>query len=557
MKRILSLALTAALLLALLAGCGNTPATTDPTPSGTQTDATDAAPAETPSDTADDTPDAPADETDPAGPLFAEPKTFTGWISVDITMDPNAKLNDLPGWQWIEEKTNVTMDWDMISSAAATEQFNLMIVSGNYNDIIVGGSYTGGFQYYLDEEILVDLAPYITGGYAPNYEALRQADEDLRKDSMLDSGSMAVFYRILSSVQQSWLGLYADRGLAEANGINVDELETLDDFHDLLAIYRDNGMDIPYAMTNNGWDGPLMSAFGISGSGWLSPFITVDGKIEYSFITDEYYDYLSTMHQWYDEGLFESEFHGRTTAAAWDNQLLATGTVGMLSTLATSADMINVLSGLDYRAIKSPVRKAGDIRNVAQVGSCTSRVEGPFTSVTTSCQDVESVIRYLDFFYSDEAYLHNNYGIEGESYELDESGNPHYTQAFWDNTDYNFIAKLQYYAGYNTFSCLNYWENQKDGQPESVLYAYNLWDADYEDTRTLPPLSLTAEESETHTSYYTDIATYASEMVLKFITGIEPLTRESYDAYVKHIRDMGIDHCLEIYQTAYERYLER
>ena len=58
-------------------------------------------------------------------------------------------------------------------------------------------------------------------------------------------------------------------------------------------------------------------------------------------------------------------------------------------------------------------------------------------------------------------------------------------------------------------------------------------------------------------SYYTDIATYASEMVLKFITGIEPLTRESYNAYVKHIRDMGIDHCLEIYQTAYERYLER
>lgn len=42
-----------------------------------------------------------------------------------------------------------------------------------------------------------------------------------------------------------------------------------------------------------------------------------------------------------------------------------------------------------------------------------------------------------------------------------------------------------------------------------------------------------------------------------FITGIEPLTRESYNVYVQHIKDMGIEHCLEIYQTAYERYLER
>ena len=70
-------------------------------------------------------------------------------------------------------------------------------------------------------------------------------------------------------------------------------------------------------------------------------------------------------------------------------------------------------------------------------------------------------------------------------------------------------------------------------------------------------MTFTDEEAEIISKYKTDVETYRDEMMLKFITGIEPLTRESYDAYVQHIKDMGIDHCLEIYQTAYDRYLER
>lgn len=557
MKKTMAMLLVFTLLAAMLVGCSSSGTTTPADDSSSTPAASDSTSTAQPADTTEPADTNDATDSSESGKLFAEPKTFTGWISVDISMDPNAKLNDIPGWQWIEEQTNVTMEWDQISSAAATEQFSLMTASGEYPDIIVGGSYTGGFQSYIDQEIIIDLAPWITGGYAPNYQALREADEDLRKDSMLDSGAIPLFYRILSSVQQSWMGLYAETGIAEANGINVDELETLDDFHDALVLYRDNGMEIPYAMSNNGLDGPLMSAFGISGSGWLSPFVTVDGQIEYSYIMDEYYDYLKLCNEWFNEGLFEPDFYGRTVAVYWDTEVQASGTVGIMSAMATSAEMINVLSGKTYRAVASPVLNAGDIRNVAQIGSCTSRVEGPFTSVTTACEDVESVIRYLDWFYSDEAYLHNNYGIEDLSYYLDESGNPHYTEAFMNDSENNWTMKMQYYAGYNTYSCLNYWENQKEGVADSVLYAYELWDASYEDTRTLPSLSLTAEESETNTSYYSDIATYASEMVLKFIIGAEPLTEDSFADYVHKIENMGIQNCLDIYQAAYVRYLDR
>ena len=93
--------------------------------------------------------------------------------------------------------------------------------------------------------------------------------------------------------------------------------------------------------------------------------------------------------------------------------------------------------------------------------------------------------------------------------------------------------------------------------PDSVLYAYGLWDQNYEDERTLPALPMTASEMETYSSRYSDIDTYVEESAVKFISGIQPLTPEFYSDYVEHIKSMNIDDCIGVYQAAYDRYLTR
>ena len=120
-----------------------------------------------------------------------------------------------------------------------------------------------------------------------------------------------------------------------------------------------------------------------------------------------------------------------------------------------------------------------------------------------------------------------------------------------------WVRQMRYYCAYSTCSNLFFWESQKVGQADEVLYAYDIWDKYYEDEYTMPSLSLTAEESETYSSHYGDISTYASEMVLKFILGIEPLNEETYAAYVKRVENMGIQDCVDVYQSAYDRYLAR
>ncbi len=82
----------------------------------------------------------------------------------------------------------------------------------------------------------------------------------------------------------------------------------------------------------------------------------------------------------------------------------------------------------------------------------------------------------------------------------------------------------------------------------------NVWDkqpADY----VLPPITLTAEEGAEYAKIMSDIESYRNEMMLKFITGQEPL--DKFDEYVNNIKSMNIDRVIEIYKTALDRYNKR
>ena len=73
--------------------------------------------------------------------------------------------------------------------------------------------------------------------------------------------------------------------------------------------------------------------------------------------------------------------------------------------------------------------------------------------------------------------------------------------------------------------------------------------------RTLPPLSLTTEETDEYNYIMGDIGTYAGEMNLKFILGTESL--DNLPTFVETLKGMDIDKAIAIQQDAYNRYLAR
>ena len=154
----------------------------------------------------------------------------------------------------------------------------------------------------------------------------------------------------------------------------------------------------------------------------------------------------------------------------------------------------------------------------------------------------------------------STYGVEGESYTMVD-GQPTYTDVIMHNPDGLSISEaLQRYCrataaspGFNTEDgyIMQYYEYDQQ------VNAFQTWSTVTDNARAhlMPAITPTLEESEEYAALNTDINTYVSEMVFKFIHGVEPL--ENYDAFVQQLQQMNVERFIEINQQAYDRYRAR
>ena len=85
--------------------------------------------------------------------------------------------------------------------------------------------------------------------------------------------------------------------------------------------------------------------------------------------------------------------------------------------------------------------------------------------------------------------------------------------------------------------------------------AQEYWTENTDGSMAVPTLSLTTAESDVLATYGTDITTYASETLPKFIMGDLPMSE--WENYVAELEGMNIDQIVAVYQAAYDRYLAR
>ena len=166
----------------------------------------------------------------------------------------------------------------------------------------------------------------------------------------------------------------------------------------------------------------------------------------------------------------------------------------------------------------------------------------------------------LDWGYGEEGNRRLNWGVEGVSYELDENGEPHYTELVLNNPDgLSIDAALANYAlvavkgpamlVQDPRYMMDYYALDEQKQ------AMQSWSDKDLTSHLFPNVSYTEEESSGLTSLMSDITTYTDSMIIKFIVGTEPL--ENFDRYVQTVKNMGIDNALDIQQAAVDRYNAR
>lgn len=587
-KRLLCLTMVFAMLIGVLAGCGSQSSASEAAASA-QSDSTvqaETAPEETPAPPAEE-PATPAEESESASeateeePVTAgtnenivsvtdEPLTLTCWTATLRSLETLTEtLNDLEFIQVMEEKTGVHIEWTQASSMGASEVFQLMVAGGDYTDMVfdLTSMYTGGVTKALEDAVVVDLTDMVEE-YAPNYYYIMNYDEDLRRDAVTDDGQhLAVYscydfesdgYKPLSGpmIRTDWL-----------EELNLEIPVTYDDYYEVgLAFKNKYQCSDPILMMGDGMfasgyftGGYGTYGFGSSGTGAATVGLYRDGDtVKSSLIEDGFVDYLTMMNQWYADGVIGADFFSHPTTNMGDdyNGYVYNDQTGIFLgdavNMSSFAEMSVSSDNFALAGAPDPVQKEGD---VSQFGYNRSKRQGHDGTVTTACETPEIALAWIDQWFCQEGFMLGNYGIEDKTYSYNEEGLPVYTELITNNPDGlpQMMATVFYT---NAFAPGLYTQSTRFNMwTDDILDAVDTWATSTTGEGIIPTVSLTVEESETYAELASDIQTYASQYIVKYITGEIPM--ENYASFKETLIGMGIQECIDVYQAALSRYMTR
>jgi putative aldouronate transport system substrate-binding protein len=580
LKKTLSLLLAACMTLGLLAGCGGTESTASTASAKeeaaeTEQSASVAEETETPeipeipaeAESAEEPEASSAEEAEPGVdltidlPLTEDDISFTMWHDfVPPLADYMDGMQDNLVYQTMEERTGVHMEITSVNKDQSATAVALLVASGDYPDIWDGFStyYTSSIDSAIEAEIIVDLAEY--KDLLPNYFTLVDGNEEYAKETYTDSGAMGLAYT-LNEKQVMESGLVVRQDWLDA--LNLDTPVTYDDFTEVLTAMHD-AYGATFWTTYLGDDciKSISAGFGITAYnvGSETYFEQIDGEVVFSPLQEGYLEYVTLMNDWYNAGILYPDFVSGTGTTTCDADLMGSGKISMVATPAGPVDQFySATDDPDFNlaAVSRPVKNVGD--QVHQGSTVVMTSDNGFsvsTAVDPSSEEFEILMKWLDYWYTDEGSLLANYGVEGVTFEY-EDGTPVFTDLMTNNPDgiaftlcmNRYVLFVGSFKNDNTRSQVNYTEKQAE--------LVDVWTQNPGDGSYVYPtaVSLTTEESDAFTASYSDIATYVSSETLGFITGSVPLS--DYDSFCDNIRAMGIDELIDIYQAALDRYNAR
>lgn len=577
-KKFLAMLLALAMLTALFTACGSKPASSaapsEPSQAAEAPPAEDKAPSEqAPAEEASAPEASSAEDAAPSSwpanplgnvdlPLTDDPVTVTMWMGVNpnvlkITEDIG---NDCALWNELASRTGVNLEFTVVNPDTESEKFNLMVASNDLSDIISNATtlYTNGGEAAVADEILIDHLPYLTEELTPQICKLMEEYPDAVPEALTESGWLAGMPQLSMQTETTQtFGPMIRKDWLDELGLDVPE--TYDELHDVLVAFKEKkGADAPlllnYAATgiNNG----MVEGYGIFGlvadAAMSEPYYQVDDTVMYGPIQPEFKEYLTMIHDWYQEGLIWQDFMSYTDFQNPPTDVILADRAGVfyaeVTYIATLEDASNT-EGFELVAIPDFVRNSGDTIPFKEERAYAAST--PW-SISTQCECPELLMQWCNYMYTDEGALLCNYGIEGESFEYNENNVPVFTDLVLNNPDMSTTVALFMY-------CLDRGPFYRDETREQSGYtqaqkdASGIWQSNMVVGRGIGSTALNTEESSEVNQFYGDIKTYIEQSVLEFIIGNRDLAE--FDQYVSHIEGMGIDEVTACYQDAYQRYL--
>ena len=401
-RKLISVLMAATMMAAMFAGCGSDAASTDAKENADGADSTE------------------------AGGV----KEFTAFFAV-----PGSEINDDNEIQQIiADKTGVKVKETWLTGQTAEEAVGMMITGGELPDFICGGS--GQSQLY-DADVLVALDDYLDD--YPNIKNFftQQQWDQLRQDD----GHIYWIPQFSNIKGEEKVCTHNDEAFwIQARVLkwaDYPEIRTMDQYFDLIERYNeanptmeDGTENIPYTILCDDWryfcleNAPqFLDGYPNDGSCIVDPeTLTV---IDYN-TTDTAVKYFQKLNEEYQKGIVDPESFTQT----YDEYIakLSTGRVlGMIDQwwdfAYTAGDAIKQ-AGLDAQGcdyIPLPITIDESVKNQWHCSGGVLNVSDGL-AITTSCEDVEAALQFVDDLLSQDIHNLRFWGVEGVDYNVDDNG---------------------------------------------------------------------------------------------------------------------------------------
>ena len=461
---------------------------------------------------------------------------------------PNVEIEKAPIVLQVFKEAGVEPVWDLIDYDTYTDKVTPIISSGDTDADIIKIPDNDPNQVYIKSGLFVPLDEFFD--YMPNFTKWLSDNPVEKAELTAEDGhiyyvpgtNVADDYQPCLMYNQVWL---------DKAGMKAPE--TLDDFVELLKYFRDNDMndngdtsdEIPMSIMSDFLPYMFGSAFGLD---LVSGFqADDDGNVTYAYADSENYKkYLEFLNGLYKDGLLEKDYASLDRDMVIDRISKDITGVAFDYSWAMSMMYSNVLPYYDGTAAKAFVGVAplsGENKGY-YVGR--NALAGMF-GVNVNSSQIELAVKFLDYAMSDHCQDYYQWGIEGESYIVNDDGSRQYTekgndndwlQQFGINPAFVLPAAQSVEA---TDILVADWHAEINR--ELRQYVKNPW----------PDIYATSKESDTFNLYMEDILNEVNTSGQKFITGDKNLEKD-YDEYLNKLEELNLEEVIEVKQAQYDRY---
>lgn len=493
--------------------------------------------------------------TDEQFPVVKEPIT----VSMFSASNPSQGdwNDDFFIWEEYEEMTNVAVEWEQVADSTLEEKRNLALASDDLPDAFYGAGLNNLDLFkYGQQGTFIPLNDLIEE-YAPNLNDMLNEYPEVRKAITFPDGNI---YSIPTIQNPEFLSLlvgarpwFNQEWLDE---LDMDMPETTDEFYEFGKTVKEENPGnpdvdaVPYGGRNIAelirW---LRGSFGLNEQG--HPLIDLDPETdELRFVptSDDYKDMLE-----YIAKLYEEEMINQNIFTIENDQFLSDGADGVYgSTVFYSPDDT---FGVDEGVFVGGIALEGPKGHQSfSKSDAIGRTDG--LVITETAENPAALVKWVDYFYTEEGSRFQYMGVEGETYVETEDGYE-YVEEMTDSPDgLTLDEEIRKKLAWNGL-----WP--AGVMREDYFLGAETTDASLEATEKLEPylpeetwssFTYTEDENRVLSTSGKDIEKYVEEMRDKFIVGDVPFSE--WDSYVDEIHAMGLDEYMDVQQEAYERYLE-